>query len=98
MQAPHLLDAEVGQAVRRLSLQGRLPAERGLRALEGLRAMRITRYSHDFLLDRAFSLRENLTFYDGLYVALAEALGAPLLTADRAWRTVPGTTARIIVV
>jgi predicted nucleic acid-binding protein len=50
----------------------------------------LDRYSHEFLLLRIWELRHNLTAYDAAYVALAEALDAPLLTCDRALAAVPG--------
>lgn len=97
LHGPHLLDAEVGQAVRRFVLRGTLTRRRGARALARLRTLAITRHPHAPLLSRAFDLRANATFYDALYLALAEALGAPLLTADAALAHVPGHRARVIV-
>ena len=44
--------------------------------------MRLQRVSHHLLAERAWELRENVSFYDALYVALAEALEAPLVTLD----------------
>jgi predicted nucleic acid-binding protein len=80
--APHLVDAEVGQAIRGLVLRGVLnadDAEASLRAADGLV---VERFPHPPLRGRAWQLRSNLSFYDGLYVALAEAVLLPLLTAD----------------
>lgn len=82
VHAPHLIDAEVGQVLRRYVLSGVLTPDRAERALERLREMRLIRYPHLPILARAFDLRRNLSVYDGLYVALAEALMAPLLTRD----------------
>ena len=84
LHAPHLLDAEVGQVLRRNLLRGRLSEERARRALDHLAQLPIIRYPHLPFLPRAMDLRANLTVYDALYVALAEALGAPLLTRDEA--------------
>jgi predicted nucleic acid-binding protein len=56
------------------------------------------RYPHDFLLPRVWELRESLTAYDAVYVALAEALDAPLLTCDRRLATAPGHQARVELV
>ncbi len=83
LHAPHLLDLEVLQVLRRYSLSGELAGERGLQALEDLADLPVTRYPHDPFLSRIWELRHNLTAYDAAYVALAEALRAPLLTRDR---------------
>jgi predicted nucleic acid-binding protein len=82
LHAPYLLDAEVGHAMRRLMLRRELRMPRVEEALTLLVDLGITRYAHVGLLHRALSLRHRLTVYDGLYVALAEALEAPLLTRD----------------
>jgi predicted nucleic acid-binding protein len=82
MHAPHLLDAEVAQVLRRFVLAGVLRSDRAERAVERLGQLPITRYPHLALVQRALELRRNLTAYDAIYVALAEALGVPLLTRD----------------
>lgn len=82
LHAPHLLDAEVGQALRRFVLRRSLKPARAELALARMAQLPLTRYPHGPLLRRAFAMRSNLTVYDGLYVALAEALRAPLLTRD----------------
>ena len=96
--APHLLDAEVGQVLRRFCLRGDVTAGRAIHALGDFRALPITRYPHTPLLERSFALRDNATVYDALYLSLAEGLGAPLLTRDSALGTVPGCTARVEVI
>jgi predicted nucleic acid-binding protein len=83
LHAPHLLDAEVAQVLRRYAMVGEIDEERGAAALADLADFPIRRYAHDFLLTRVWSLRNNFTAYDALYVALAEALDARLLTSDR---------------
>lgn len=93
--APHLLDAEVGQALRRLSIQREITVNRATTSLQELAALPITRYAHGWLLPRAFELRSNVTIYDGLYLALAEALGVPLLSCDAALGDVPGCRAEV---
>ena len=98
MAAPHLLDAEVGQVLRRLVLQRVLTKGRVFQAIEDLAALPIQRFAHGFLLGRAFALHHNITVYDGLYVALAEALRAPLVTRDRALASVPGHRAKVVVI
>ncbi|MGA7303991.1 MAG: type II toxin-antitoxin system VapC family toxin, partial [Rhodothermales bacterium] len=98
LHAPHLLDVEVAQVLRRYSISGTLDAERGHEALDDLADLAIARYSHEILLDRVWALRHNLTAYDGVYVALAEALNATLLTCDRRMASASGIYARIEIV
>lgn len=81
--APHLIDVEVGHALRRTVVARRLREDRAAAALGKLSKLPLRRIVHVGLLDRAWGLRHNLTFYDGVYVALAEQLDAPLLTLDR---------------
>lgn len=83
LHAPHLVDLEVAQVLRRYVLSGELSAERGRLALEHLAQLEVERYPHAPLLPRIWALRNNLTAYEAVYVALAEVLGAPLLTCDR---------------
>lgn len=80
---PHLIDAEVGQALRREVANQRLDEGRAGAALSELVRMPLRRIDHGGLLSRAWQLRHNISFYDGLYVALAELLGASLITLDR---------------
>ncbi len=82
LHAPHLLDLEVGQVLRRLVRDGSVSAQRAYQAIEDLLDLRITRYPHIVLLPRIWQLRNNLSAYDAAYVALAEKLGARLLTRD----------------
>lgn len=98
LHAPHVLDLEVAQVVRRYWNAGELDDERGAEALDDLADLPIHRYPHDLLLPRIWELRANLTAYDAAYVALAEALGAPLLTRDARLAAAPGHEARIEVV
>jgi predicted nucleic acid-binding protein len=80
--APELLDAEVGSALRG-AVRGRaVQAGRAGEALEELRRLPIHRISHERLAPFAWLLRDNVSFYDGLYVALAQLLDQPLLTFD----------------
>jgi predicted nucleic acid-binding protein len=90
LHAPHLLDLEVAQVLRRYHLAGELSTQRGLEALEDLASFRIERYPHTIFLPRIWSLRANVTAYDACYLALAEALDAPLLTRDHRLSAVPG--------
>lgn len=96
--APHLIDAEVGHVLRRAVLRGELTAALASSALSDLAALQVERFEHAPLLARAFELRDNASFYDALYLALAEILGARLLTRDRALARVPGTDVQIEVV
>ena len=95
LHAPHLLDLEVAQVLRRYALAGELDSGRGLEALEDLADLSLTRYPHDLLLPRIWELRRNVTAYDAVYVALAEALAAPLVTRDVALAAVRVHHARI---
>ena len=96
--APHLLDVEVAQVLRRYARAGELDDRRGNEALQDLADLPIERYPHDVLLPRVWELRENLTAYDAVYVALAEVLDATLVTADRRLAVSPGHLATIEVV
>lgn len=80
--APHLIDIEAASAIRRWVLAGRLTPESAGLALTDLRDLAVTRHGHDLLLDRILDLRDATSAYDGAYVALAELLGATLVTAD----------------
>jgi len=98
LHAPHLLDVEVTQALRRLQAAGEIDEERARGALEDFADLPLTRHGHRELLLRVWQLRRNATAYDGTYIALAEALEAPLLTSDGRLARVPGHAARVEVV
>jgi predicted nucleic acid-binding protein len=83
LQAPHLLDLEVAQVLRRYVARDEITEPRGREALEVLSLLPLTRYPHEPLLARIWELRDSLTAYDAAYVALAEALGVTLLTRDQ---------------
>lgn len=97
LYAPHLLDAEVGEVLRRYVLQGALSPEDAEAALQDLADLPVTRYPHGPFLRRAFAMRDNVTVYDALYLALAESLEAELVTSDHALAHVPGCRARVAV-
>jgi predicted nucleic acid-binding protein len=82
LHAPHLLDVEVAQVIRRYAFIGDIDGERGRMAIADLEDFPLRRYPHDLLLPRIWELRDHLTAHDAAYVALAEALDAPLLTRD----------------
>jgi predicted nucleic acid-binding protein len=90
LHAPHLLDIEIAQVLRRYARSGVITSERGAEALGDLADLPLNRYPHFVLLPRIWELRHNLTAYDAAYLALAEALDAPLLTRDRALASVTG--------
>ncbi len=95
LYAPHLLDLEVAQVLRRYCASGEMDAERGREALRDLADIPINRYPHDVFLPRIWELRPNMTAYDAAYVALAETLPAPLLTRDTRLASAPGHAAII---
>ena len=96
--APHLLDVEVAQVFRKQVAKGVMSDARGHEALQDFLDLPLARYPHDFLLPRVWELRHNLSAYDAVYVALAEALGAPLVTSDANMATAPGHHAQVDVV
>jgi predicted nucleic acid-binding protein len=96
--APSLIDVEVCHVVRRYALQGELSAQRGRETIEELAEFPLERYPHTLLLSRMWQLRSNLTAYDAAYVALAEALDAPLLTCDSKLASVTGHRAKVELV
>lgn len=95
LHAPHLLDLEVAQVLRRYCAAGEVEAERAEQALSDLADLALTRYPHQPLLPRIWQLRHNVTAYDAAYVALAEVLAAPLLTGDARLAGAPGHGATI---
>lgn len=82
LHAPHLLDVEVCSVLRRYVREDMIDAGEAQAAIEDLVALDIHRHSHEPLLERAWALRENITVYDAMYVTLAEALDAALVTRD----------------
>jgi predicted nucleic acid-binding protein len=87
---PELADLEVASVLRRHLRAGSLDERRARLALDDLLALSVERAPHGPLLERAWELRESLTVYDAVYVALAEALDAALLTGDRRLSRAPG--------
>ena len=81
--------------IRRYAAKGDINGDRGRAALADLADLPMRRYPRDFLLPRIWDLRNNLTAYDAAYVALAEALDAPLLTRDRRLAAAAGLRAQI---
>ncbi|MCW2697449.1 MAG: hypothetical protein JWR62_2534 [Modestobacter sp.] len=98
LHVPHLIDAEVAQALRRLVAADRLPAHEGEGLLTAWAALALVRHPFQALLPRIWALRENVSAYDATYVALAEALGCALLTADARLARAPGARCPVTVV
>ena len=95
LHAPHLIDLEVAQVLRRLVREGIVSARRGDEVMQDLGDSRISRYPHILLLARIWQLRDNLTAYDAAYVVLAEKLGATLITRDSRLAAASSHTAKI---
>lgn len=95
IHVPHLLSVEVAQVLRRLVAAGTVSRSRAAGALDDLADLDAERYPHEPFLPRMFALRDNLTAYDAAYVALAEALAAPLVTFDGRLAGAPGHRAAV---
>lgn len=97
--APHLIDSEVTNVLRRLVVRGVLTAEQGNLAFDGFTRLQLSRFPADWLRPRMWTLRLNLSAYDATYVALAEMTGATaLLTTDARLARAPGVQCRIDVI
>jgi predicted nucleic acid-binding protein len=94
---PHLLDTEVLSVLRRLVRSRQLDKERALLAVEDLGRLDLVRHGHADCTSRVWELRTTLTAYDATYLALAEALGATLVSADRGFLGVPDRRAAVEV-
>ena len=97
LHVPHVMDLEVLHALRRQILLGTLSRERSSEALDDLKNITFVRYPHATFVDRIWSLKDNLTAYDAAYIALAEALDAPLVTMDARLARAPGSRAVVEV-
>lgn len=97
LHAPHLVDLEVAQVMRRYVSRGEVDADRGRTVVDLMARIPITRYPHDPMLGRIWALRANATAYDAAYLALAEALRAPLVTCDDGLARIPGVQAVVEV-
>jgi len=82
LHAPHLLDLEVAQVLRRMVREAVVSAVRADQAIQDLLDLRVTRYPHNLFLPHIWRLRNNLSAYDAAYVVLAQELGATLVTRD----------------
>lgn len=81
--APHLIDAEVGNVLRNKVIRGELAPDLAEALLHAGPSLIDFRYGHEALATTAWRLRDNVTYYDALYVALAVGLGTVLVTADK---------------
>jgi predicted nucleic acid-binding protein len=95
LHAPHLIDTEILHALRRMTIAKTISDERAADARSDFAELTLSRYSHQPFGDRVWELRHNLTAYDATFIALAEALDAPLITCDARLGAAPGHFARI---
>jgi predicted nucleic acid-binding protein len=98
LHAPHLVDVEVVQGLRRLVRMGEVSSVRADEAIVDLADLDLHRHPHVDLLGRAWKLQDNVSAYDAMYVALAEAIEATLVTPDRLLAKAPGRGTRIEVI
>jgi predicted nucleic acid-binding protein len=98
LHAPHLVDVEVAQALRRLLLAKQITPSRAQEAFEDFCLLVIERHAHRPLLGRIWALKASLSAYDATYVALAEALASPLLTCDGKLARTGGHVAQVELV
>ena len=98
LHAPHLVDVEVVQGLRRLVRMSEVSAARADEAIADLVDLDLHRHPHVDLLSRAWKLRDNVSAYDAMYVALAEAIEATLVTCDRPLAKAAGRGTRIEVI
>ena len=96
--APHLLDVEIVQGLRRLVRTGEVSAGRASEAMADLTDLDLHRHAHIDLAGRAWKLRDNVSAYDAMYIALAEAIAAPVVTCDGPLGRAPGHRARVEVI
>jgi predicted nucleic acid-binding protein len=98
LHAPHLIDIEAAQALRRLEREGEIDEALADRARGTMRDLDLRRHSHEPLLERVWDLRNELSAYDAVYLALAEAVEAKVLTCDRRLARAPAATGRVELV
>jgi predicted nucleic acid-binding protein len=95
IHAPHLIDVEIAQVLRRYVAHKAFPEARASLALEHWRSLQIARYPHEPFLGRIWHLRDNFSAYDAMYVSLAQALSTVLLTSDQKLARAPNVGAQI---
>jgi predicted nucleic acid-binding protein len=96
LAAPHLIMAEAANILRRSALAGAISAEQASLAHADLLDLRVELFPYAPLALRIWELRENVTCYDAWYVAIAEALNAPLATLDARLAKAPGPRCRFM--
>jgi len=82
LAAPHLMPVEVANVLRRAVAAGEITADTAVLAHADLLSLPVELFTYEPFAARVWALRENITAYDGWYVALAESLGAHLATLD----------------
>jgi len=97
LHAQHLVDAEVLSALRRLVGAGTLTADDGARCVTTWSRIGVIRYAAGPLLERIWELRQTISAYDAMYVALAEQLDCALVTADARLSGAPGLRCAVTV-
>jgi predicted nucleic acid-binding protein len=98
LHAPHLIDSEVAHALRAQVLRRRVRAREAEAALRAWQRLGLVRHAAVGLLPRVWALRENVSAYDATYVALAEALDCPMLTADARLAAAAGIRCAVVTV
>jgi predicted nucleic acid-binding protein len=98
LHAPHLVDVEINQGLRRLVRTGEVSSSRADEAIADLADLDLHRHPHFDLLGRAWKLRDNISAYDAMYVALSEAIEATMVTCDGPLAKARGHRARIEVI
>jgi predicted nucleic acid-binding protein len=97
--APHLIDAEVGDVLRKLELRGEITPRVALKSLESLEYLVNERYpAIGALGDAAWQIRGSVTYYDAMYVVLAAAIAAPLVTGHARLSRAPGLICEVEVI
>jgi predicted nucleic acid-binding protein len=97
LHAPHLIDIEFLRGLRRLAATAEIADARAEDARLDFAELTLVRYPHTDLVERIWTLRHNLTAYDAAFVALAEALGTPLVTCDSRIASAPGHEAEVLL-
>ena len=98
LHVPHLIDTEVASGLRRQVAAGNIDADAGWTALDTFRRLGMTRYPAGGLLERIWQLRDNVSAYDAIYIALAEGLDCALLTSDAKLGRTPGIRCSVTLV
>lgn len=97
LAAPHLMPVEAANVLRRAVLAGRITADQAALAHRDLLDLRVALFPYEPFADRVWHLQPTITAYDGWYVALAEGLGAALVTLDGRLARAPGPRCRFVL-